>query len=100
MKLLLDTHAFLWFIIGNASLSRNARASIEDQAHEKFLSAASVWEIAIKTSIGKLSLSAPLDVFIPEQLSLNGFRPLNIDIAHAAQSCRCRFTIETLLIGY
>jgi PIN domain nuclease of toxin-antitoxin system len=84
MKLLLDTHAFLWFIIGNPSLSRNARESIEDQAHEKFLSAASVWEIAIKTSIGKLSLSAPLDVLIPEQLSLNGFRPLNINTAHAA----------------
>jgi PIN domain nuclease of toxin-antitoxin system len=84
MKLLLDTHTFLWFIIGSPNLSGQARALIEDAANEKFLSVASLWEMAIKLSIGKLTLSAPFDVLIPQQLSLNGFELLNIEIAHAA----------------
>jgi PIN domain nuclease of toxin-antitoxin system len=84
MKLLLDTHTFLWFIMGNSSLSAKARALIEDVANEKFLSVASLWELAIKLSIGKLTLAAPFDVLIPQQLSLNGFELLNIEIAHAA----------------
>jgi PIN domain nuclease of toxin-antitoxin system len=53
MKLLLDTHAFLWFFIGDTSLSARARASIEDESNEKFFSVASLWEIAIKVSIGR-----------------------------------------------
>lgn len=84
MKLLLDTHTFLWFIMGSAYLSANARALIEDQANEKFLSVASLWEIAIKVSIGKLSLSAPFNTLIPEQLSLNGFELLKLEVPHAA----------------
>ncbi|MFL6228443.1 MAG: type II toxin-antitoxin system VapC family toxin [Pyrinomonadaceae bacterium] len=84
MRLLLDTHAFLWFIMGSANLSPAARALIEDVANEKFLSVASIWEIAIKTSLGKLTLSAPLDVLIPQQLAVNGIELLNITLAHAA----------------
>src|SRR2546421_10071724 len=84
MKLLLDTHTFLWFIMGSSNLSSNARALIEDLANEKFLSVASLWEIAIKLSIGRLALSAPFDVLIPQQLSLNGFELLNIEVGHAA----------------
>src|SRR5689334_16470471 len=84
MKLLLDTHTFLWFIAGSHNLSASARALIEDAANEKFLSVASLWEIAIKVSIGKLALSAPFDVLIPQQLSLNGFELLNIKVEHAA----------------
>lgn len=84
MKLLLDTHTFLWFIMGSPHLSATARALIEDAANEKFLSVAGLWEIAIKLSIGKLTLSAPFDVLIPQHLSLNGFELLNITIDHAA----------------
>jgi PIN domain nuclease of toxin-antitoxin system len=84
MKLLLDTHAFLWFIIGSSNLSDAARALIEDAANERFLSVASLWEMAIKLSIGKLSFSSPFDVLIPQQLSLNGIDLLNIEVAHAA----------------
>jgi PIN domain nuclease of toxin-antitoxin system len=76
MKLLLDTHIFLWFIMGSPTLSTHARDliedeanEIEDEANEKFLSVASLWEIAIKYSLGKLSLSAPFDKLIPQQLS-------------------------------
>ena len=84
MKLLLDTHTFLWFIMGNANLSAAARAAIENLANEKYVSVASVWEIAIKVSVGKLSLSAPFSTLIPDQLSANGFELLNLDVAHAA----------------
>ncbi len=84
MKLLLDTHTFLWFIMGSPNLSANARALIEDIANEKFFSVASLWEMAIKLSIGKLALTAPLDVLIPQQLSLNGIESLSINTDHAA----------------
>jgi len=84
MKLLLDTHTFLWFIMGNTNLSANARAFIEDQANGKYVSVASLWELAIKISIGKLSLSAPFDTLMSQQLSVNGFELLNLEIAHAA----------------
>lgn len=57
MKLLLDTHVFLWFIMGSRQLTAEARALIEDEKNRKFISIASLWEIAIKSSIGKLTLS-------------------------------------------
>jgi len=82
MRLLLDTHAFLWFIMGSANLSANARALIEDPANERLLSVASLWEIAIKTSLGKLTLSARFDELIPAQLKLNGIDLLNIKVDH------------------
>ena len=82
MKVLLDTHAFLWFIMGSANLSVNARALIQDTSNERFLSVASLWEIAIKTSLGRLSLSAPFDQLIPAHLELNGVELLNIQVDH------------------
>ena len=84
MKLLLDTHAFLWFFIGDTSLSARARASIEDESNEKFFSVASLWEIAIKVSIGKLSLSAPFDEIFPGHLANNGIDLLSITPAHVS----------------
>ena len=84
MKLLLDTHTFLWFIMGNPNLSANGRVLIEDRANEKYLSVASLWEIAIKVSIGKLTISAPFDALILQQLSTNGFELLNLEVPHAA----------------
>jgi len=84
MKLLLDTHTFLWFIVGNTNLSTSARVLIENQTNEKYLSVASLWEIAIKVGVGKLTLSAPFDVLIPQQLSVNGFELLNLEVPHAA----------------
>lgn len=84
MKLLLDTHAFLWFFIGHPSLSGKARASIEDESNEKFFSIASLWEIAIKVSVGKLTLSKPFDEIFPEQLANNGIDLLGITTAHVS----------------
>jgi len=82
MRFLLDTHTFLWFIMGSANLSVNARDLIENPVNERLLSVASLWEIAIKTSLGKLTLSAPFDELIPAQLKLNGIDLLNIKVDH------------------
>lgn len=69
MKLLLDTHTLLWFIAGSANLSTFARGLIEDTSNEKIVSIASIWETAIKVSLGKMSLSAPFDVLFTHQLT-------------------------------
>ncbi|WP_416865342.1 MAG: type II toxin-antitoxin system VapC family toxin [Imperialibacter sp.] len=60
MSHLLDTHAFLWFLGGDDQLSTTARTTIEDSTTKKFVSIASIWEIAIKISLGKLTLGIPL----------------------------------------
>jgi PIN domain nuclease of toxin-antitoxin system len=70
--------------MGNPNLSADARLLIEDQTSDKYLSVASLWEIAIKVSIGKLALSAPFDTLIPQQLDLNGFELLKLEVPHAA----------------
>ena len=84
MILLLDTHTFLWFIAGNSSLSRKARAAIEDENNTILLSVASLWEIAIKVSLSKIILSEAFDSLIPEQLAMNGIGLLDITVEHAA----------------
>lgn len=82
MKLLLDTHSFIWFVEDHPSLSAQARTHIENPANEVFVSIASIWEMAIKISLGKLSLSQPFDLFIPHQLLANDFSLLDISISH------------------
>ena len=76
MRLLLDTHAFLWWVQDARELSKKARAAIADPANECLLSLASCWEMAIKVSLRKLELPGVIERFIPEQLAINGFRPL------------------------
>lgn len=80
MTVLLDAHAFLWFIAGNTKLSNTARSFIEDQSQTKLLSVASLWEIAIKHSLGRLALTIPFGQLI--QQSLNGFSLLSIEVDH------------------
>ena len=91
MRLLLDTHAFLWFVMGDARLSDIARNAIEDVANDKFVSAGSLWEIAIKNSLGRLILDAPYETLIPGQLHVNGFVLLPIEVAHAARLVKLPF---------
>ena len=64
MRLLLDTHAFLWSVENSPRLSAGARAAIADAGNEKLLSIASLWEIAIKVSMGKLALAKPFDELV------------------------------------
>jgi PIN domain nuclease of toxin-antitoxin system len=82
MRLLLDTHAFLWFVWGAPELSSKARSLIEDRGNQSFVSIASLWEIAIKVGIGKLVLARPLDSFLIERLDGNGFDTLPIERSH------------------
>ena len=84
MKLLLDTHIFLWFILNNDRLSELLRASIESETNEVFLSSVSVWEIAIKYQLNRLPLPKPPAVYIPEQRALNRIQSLPLDEASAA----------------
>jgi len=85
MKVLLDTHAFLWFIQNESQLSAAARDTIEDRNTDVYLCIASLWEMAIKHSIGKLSLIDATDTFeahIVRQLEINEIDMLNISISH------------------
>ena len=84
MRLLLDTHAFLWFIAGSPELSDTPRSLIEDPDNAPLLSIASLWEMAIKISLGRLVLAQPFGVLIPQQLALNGMDILAIRIEHTA----------------
>jgi PIN domain nuclease of toxin-antitoxin system len=85
MELLLDTHVFLWWVDGVRALPKAARAAIADPANGCRLSLVSCWEMAIKSSLGKLKLPAPIERFVPEQLAANGFRLLDIDLADIAR---------------
>lgn len=84
MKLLLDTHALLWFVLGDASLSATARQLIEDAANSKHVSPASYWELAIKISIGKYALHEPYETFMDRAIRQNGFQILPIEPRHTA----------------
>ncbi len=83
MKLLLDTHTFLWFINDSPQLSADAKNLLESEV-DLLLSVASLWEIAIKASLGKLTLPDTYDKFIPQQLTLNEIEILPISVAHLA----------------
>lgn len=83
MKLLLDTHAFLWWITGSDRVSHHARDAISDTANEVYVSAASGWELAIKASLGRVALPDDLEGFLSEQLATNGFDVLPIHLRHA-----------------
>ena len=82
MTALLDAHAFLWFITGSAKLSSTARSVIEEQSQTRLLSVASLWEIAIKHSLGRLTLAAPFKEIIPLQMNTNGIGLLAIELGH------------------
>ena len=83
MRLLLDTHTFLWWISNDTRLSSRAREIISNGNNELLLSAASGWEIAIKVRLGRLQLPYEPERFIPEQLVINAIQSLPIKISHA-----------------
>jgi PIN domain nuclease of toxin-antitoxin system len=80
MRLLLDTHIFLWVVSGSTSLSAAARAAIE-AADEVYVSAASIWEIAIKARLGKI-LADPAELV--NAIDASGFIELPVSAAHCA----------------
>ncbi len=81
MKLLLDTHTFLWHADGDPRMSATATALLMDPANDLFLSMASVWEIAIKVGLKKLTLSAPYVTFMTRAITGYGLTafPMTLD---------------------
>lgn len=84
MRLLLDTHALLWFVLDDPRLSRGGREAIGDSANSVLVSPASLWEIAIKVSLGKYTLPTEYGRFMEQQLAENEFELLPIEVAHTA----------------
>jgi len=91
MNILLDTHAFLWFVWDDAHLSQAAKDAISDPNNRKLVSVASVWEIAIKISLQKLDLGMPYLPFMQSQLAINLFEILSLTLEHGAEVSRLPF---------
>ena len=82
MRLLLDSHTFLWWVRDDPALRKRARTLISDTGNECFVSHASAWEMAIKASLGKLTLPSTVERFVVDQCETNGFGLLPITLAH------------------
>jgi len=82
MKLLLDTHTFIWWADQPEKLSPNALSALEDEANELLLSVASVWEMQIKIQLGKLKLSLPLKELIKNQQEANDLMVSPVALTH------------------
>jgi PIN domain nuclease of toxin-antitoxin system len=83
MRILLDTHAWLWCLEEPQRLNRTARNLVNDPDNQLFLSVASAWEMAIKYALGKLPLPAPPVEFIPSRLARDGVLGLPVNLSHA-----------------
>lgn len=86
MKLLLDTHALLWWFFDDPRLSARARTAIADTANEVLVSAASAWEIAVKFHLGKLPECSEAVERFEELVATDGFTPLAITARHALRA--------------
>jgi PIN domain nuclease of toxin-antitoxin system len=84
VRLLLDTHVWLWWNTEPEKLSAAARRQVSDPRNEVFLSAASVWEMAIKQRLGKLRLPEPVASYVSKRLADDDIKPLSVAVAHAA----------------
>ena len=82
MRVLLDTHAFLWFILDDPKLSTLARGIIEEEKNDILISPASYWEIAIKIRLKKYSLPQPYQQFMQSQIASNEFKILPLELPH------------------
>jgi len=81
VRLLLDTHAFLWWLAGHSSMSRRARAEI-DSSSDVFVSAASAWEIATKHRLGKLPEAELVATDVIASIESQKFTPLAVSVRH------------------
>ncbi len=84
MKLLWDTHTFLWFVAGSNEVSQKVRKTIETPSNEHFLSIASLWEISIKTALGKLDIKGRYESVIND-VTDNDIQILPINFVHTVQ---------------
>jgi PIN domain nuclease of toxin-antitoxin system len=86
MRALLDTHAFLWWLVGDSALSSTARDMIGDEDSTIFVSAATAWEIATKHRIGKLPGVASIASDIQRSVQREGFTPMDVTMRHAQRA--------------
>jgi PIN domain nuclease of toxin-antitoxin system len=91
VNLLLDTHTFLWFIGGSDRLSAHARDLIEDGENDRYISVASLWEMAIKVSIGKLNVPLPFTRLVREHVVGNAIEVLPIAPEHLDEQRKLPF---------
>ncbi|MBE9168760.1 type II toxin-antitoxin system VapC family toxin [Pleurocapsales cyanobacterium LEGE 06147] len=85
MRILLDTHIFLWFISGDTHLSANVRDAIRDPDNEVYLSTVSVWESIVKYQLGKLPLPERPETYLPKQRDLHQIASLALDESSVVQ---------------
>jgi PIN domain nuclease of toxin-antitoxin system len=83
MRLLIDTHVFLWLESEPERVAAPTRAAVEDTDNELYLSVVSGWEIAIKHALGKLPLPVDPPVYVPARMARAGFHHLDVTMAHA-----------------
>ncbi len=93
MRLLLDTHAFLWWVGDDDRLSKDVREALALADNEVFISVASSWEMAIKVRLGRLNLNEPLEGFVTRQIKLNALSVLPVDLQHT-------FTLQRLPVHH
>jgi PIN domain nuclease of toxin-antitoxin system len=86
MRVLLDTHALLWWLAGDRQLSKKAKAAIADEDNEVRVSAASAWEIATKYRLGRLPGAEVLALDFARQVERQGFEGLPITLDHAQRA--------------
>ena len=86
MKVLLDTHAFLWAVSDDERLSDRARDLIADPDNDVYLSAASAYEIAVKTANGRLGLPEDPATYLQTRIATLGLRPLPVTVEHATEA--------------
>ena len=86
MRVLVDTHAFLWWLDGDRRLPSRVRAALGQRENEVLVSAASVWEITTKARLGKLPGAADVAADVPTCITSQGFVPLPITVQHAQRA--------------
>ncbi|OGA38486.1 MAG: twitching motility protein PilT [Betaproteobacteria bacterium RIFCSPLOWO2_12_FULL_68_19] len=85
MRVLVDTHVFLWWVEGDRVLPAKARAALANQGNDCLISLVSAWELAIKSGLGKLKLALPVGRYVVDHVAANGFRMLDIRMAHVGR---------------
>jgi len=86
MRVLLDTHALLWWLDGDRRLSARVRRVVADEANDVFVSAASVWEITTKARLGKLPGASDVADDVPRAVASQGFLGLPVSLPHAQRA--------------
>jgi PIN domain nuclease of toxin-antitoxin system len=86
VRILLDTDAFVWWVLDDARLSPVSRELLLDRSNDVLLSAASAYEISVKAARGRLTLPEPAETYVSSRMASEGFTPLPVQISHAVRA--------------